>query len=432
MNMTNRLTEIVRDRGFHNLLAPRSQLRALSSQLLALSSQLLALSSLLFALSSHAGAAFVYDGALLNKDGLPQHTDQAPLTATVRVYDGPGDGTELLWERETKVLTDKTGTFHILVHDGLGKDTGNGTGKTLDVLLREYVSGSLYVTLQIAGAASEITPRQRIATVPYALHAADALGSPGDFDARRALKVREGVKVANNAQFAPTYGITVQKGLEAIGGMDANAVSASGYGLFYGPTSVGEGVSGAMLGVARSTTVDNTSTVESLDVTRGDLLVNGCSPLVKKGMIALWYGSADAVPAGWAICDGIDGRPNLVKRFPVGAGTTKSAAGGTAGDGGEPYALGATGGQEKVRLSTDQMPKHTHTVPFVQMRKVLQSDDSEHEGLAQAGGEASGGESAGDRRSTAAGGNGDGAAEHENMPSYRALYYIMYMIDTEG
>lgn len=382
--------------------------------------------------AAFAGVSFVYDGALLNTDGLPLHTDQASLTATVRVYDGIDEKARLLWERETKVRTDRNGTFRVLVHDGLGKSTGNGTGQTLDVILRENVSASLYVTLQLNGAAGEITPRQRIATSPYALHAADALAALGDFDARRALKVREGVTVAANAQFAPTQGIVAESGLDAVGGMDANAVGASGYGLFAGPTTVGGESRGAALAVARATIVSNTSTVASLDVTRSQLTVNGCSPLVRKGMIALWYGEAFKVPEGWAICDGRGGRPNLLKRFPVGAGTTRSQTGGVTGDGGEPYALGATGGAEKVRLTTEQMPKHTHNVPFRQMRKVLTSDQSEHEAVTQAGGEASDGEEVADRRSTAAGGDGDGATEHENLPAYAALYYIMYTIDTEG
>ena len=51
---------------------------------------------------------------------------------------------------------------------------------------------------------------------------------------------------------------------------------------------------------------------------------------VPAGLIAAWSGAASAVPAGWALCDGANGTPDLRGRFLVGAG----------GD----YAVGDTGG----------------------------------------------------------------------------------------
>jgi hypothetical protein len=39
------------------------------------------------------------------------------------------------------------------------------------------------------------------------------------------------------------------------------------------------------------------------------------------GMIVMWSGAIDALPAGWALCDGQDGRPDLRSRFVVGAGS---------------------------------------------------------------------------------------------------------------
>jgi len=38
------------------------------------------------------------------------------------------------------------------------------------------------------------------------------------------------------------------------------------------------------------------------------------------GMIVMWSGSAQAIPAGWALCDGTRGTPDLRSRFVVGAG----------------------------------------------------------------------------------------------------------------
>ena len=58
---------------------------------------------------------------------------------------------------------------------------------------------------------------------------------------------------------------------------------------------------------------------------------------VPAGTIAAWKGAADAVPAGWALCDGANGTPDLRGRFLVGAG----------GD----YAVGDTGGAATEELN---------------------------------------------------------------------------------
>lgn len=41
---------------------------------------------------------------------------------------------------------------------------------------------------------------------------------------------------------------------------------------------------------------------------------------VPKGTIVIWSGAADAIPSGWALCDGTNGTPNLSGRFVFGAG----------------------------------------------------------------------------------------------------------------
>jgi len=51
---------------------------------------------------------------------------------------------------------------------------------------------------------------------------------------------------------------------------------------------------------------------------------------VPKGVIVMWSGAVDQIPAGWALCDGANGTPNLKDRFVIGAGGT--------------YAVNTTGG----------------------------------------------------------------------------------------
>lgn len=68
---------------------------------------------------------------------------------------------------------------------------------------------------------------------------------------------------------------------------------------------------------------------------------------VPAGVILLWSGSAASIPAGWKLCDGTSGTPDLRDRFVVGAGSS--------------YAVGATGGADSVTLTTAQMPSHSHS-----------------------------------------------------------------------
>jgi hypothetical protein len=65
---------------------------------------------------------------------------------------------------------------------------------------------------------------------------------------------------------------------------------------------------------------------------------------VPKGVIVLWSGAIVNIPAGYVICDGTNGTPDLRNSFVVGAGST--------------YAPNATGGD----VNTGFAGSHTHTV----------------------------------------------------------------------
>lgn len=39
-----------------------------------------------------------------------------------------------------------------------------------------------------------------------------------------------------------------------------------------------------------------------------------------KGLICLWSGAIVDIPAGWSLCDGGGGRPDLRDKFVIGAG----------------------------------------------------------------------------------------------------------------
>lgn len=86
---------------------------------------------------------------------------------------------------------------------------------------------------------------------------------------------------------------------------------------------------------------------------------------IPRGIISMWAGAVDAVPSGWALCDGKNGTPNLKDRFIVGAGQS--------------YGVGNTGGSitqtpsvwtnaagtgiqvAGTAITEAQMPWHTHS-----------------------------------------------------------------------
>ncbi len=159
----------------------------------------------------------------------------------------------------------------------------------------------------------------------------------------------------------------------------------------------------------------------------GNLKASGTFNYLPRGTIVAWTGTSP--PEGWAICNGQNGTPNLQGRFVLGW----SAAGGKHGKvpGADYNQMGGSGGNQVHRLSGGEMPAHNH-------------------GMDQAGhhqhGFGVGGGGRGGSRGTSEGYNSnghfnvsvDGAGnhthrihnaggneDHNNMPPYWVLAYIM-------
>jgi hypothetical protein len=123
--------------------------------------------------------------------------------------------------------------------------------------------------------------------------------------------------------------------------------------------------------------------------------------LIPRGTIIMWHGDSRTIPKGWAICNKQNGTPDLRDRFIVGAGNT--------------YKVNATGGEERVSLKINEMPRHSHRV-FTGVKSMGNSYDWDKKGRYPAHWDNS------TYRITDEKGNGD---SHENRPPYYALYFLM-------
>ena len=126
--------------------------------------------------------------------------------------------------------------------------------------------------------------------------------------------------------------------------------------------------------------------------------------LTPPGVIVMWSGAANAIPSGWALCDGASATPDLRDRFVVGAGST--------------YAVGATGGEATHKLTVEETPTHSHAVQ-------MHNTGSEATGAGLVTSLAfqdrvfvTGGSNIGTD-------NTGGDQPHENRPPYYALCFIM-------
>lgn len=115
------------------------------------------------------------------------------------------------------------------------------------------------------------------------------------------------------------------------------------------------------------------------------------------GTIVMWSAAANAIPTGWALCDGTNNTPDLRNRFIVGAGST--------------YAVGAAGGSNSVTLTVEQMPSHEHGIKTnlngIGSGGVITYESNNYWGYGIKTSEAGGGQ------------------PHENRPPYYALCFIM-------
>ena len=305
-----------------------------------------------------AGAAFTYQGVIKEVGGATPSVKNRAIE--FRIYDSPTGG-QVLWGRAYNVLLDENGLFNTALTDAAGTEIDGVESAGLAKVLADNAGTTLYIGLTVDNSSGEISPRQALLAVPYAIHASDAASSSGAF-------VVEGKTTLKG-------GLEVSAGQVSVGSLTATNLVVDG--------TVQVGTSGEFKGY-------------------GTIPVGG---------IIRWSGAANKVPDGWKLCDGEEGTPNLNGKFIVGYDPNDS----------DYNTVGKTGGARAVTLSKDQMPSHTHEVWGRSSGYTARhNDDAEVITYANKGW----GSSSNYQKINDSGSAGNGQA-HENRPPYYAMCFIM-------
>lgn len=297
--------------------------------------------------------AMVYQGVLSDpvEGGL-----SGEQQVSFRVFKDAAGG-DPVWSKDLSVWGGPEGLFHAWLEGG-------------DELQGAFSEPERFLEVQVEGHGEAIAPRVAFTAVPQVLLARWARCAP--------------------LTFAVTGGLTV-----------SNEVMVSDAAKF----DAGANISGDLTVERNADWQDENAPVEvSGAVTAGKFAGDGIAPV---GSIVMWQNS-DTLPPGWALCDGKDGRPNLIDRFLVGVG------------GEENYGYGQMGGADTVALSWDEMPPHTHTYTTASTR------DYHFKGLAWSGSDwwQNSNENPGKCKNGYTDSYGNGEA-HENRPPYYAMVFII-------
>jgi hypothetical protein len=102
----------------------------------------------------------------------------------------------------------------------------------------------------------------------------------------------------------------------------------------------------------------------SVLLTKANLAANlpAGTALIVTNMIVIWHGLSSAVPAGWALCNGLSGTPDLRDQFIVGGAGSLPVTGSFAHVT-DPTSAG-TPVINPVTLDASNFPSHTHPIDF--------------------------------------------------------------------
>lgn len=160
------------------------------------------------------------------------------------------------------------------------------------------------------------------------------------------------LNAAGAAMVSPGYLIAPANGTQGARVQLAGPSGAGAFVLFDYATSGQPGTLGFWSNNAANTVatnvlnIDATGNLSAAGYLNGYLIKQNGNTLLPTGVIAMWSGSQATIPAGWHLCDGTAGTPNLTNRFLVCAGAT--------------YTVAQVGGAVSASVATDSQGTHSH------------------------------------------------------------------------
>lgn len=304
--------------------------------------------------------AFTYQGVVTDISGTPLRGNKI---VEFRLYTEATGGTPV-WGRARSVLLDANGLFNAEISDD-GSKLDDTPDALLANILAENANVPLYLGITVENSSGEISPRQKLLSAPYAIHASDALKASGDFSVEGTTTLK---------------GALIVKGEVTMNG-EITAQAAH----FNGDISTAGSIKAA------------------------DFEGYGVVPL---RCVLMWSGQPSDIPDGWALCNGqaVNGivTPDLRGRFVVGIDNNDS----------DYYPVGSTGGEKTHKLTVDEIPSHKHNnrcrtegyvSAFNSTPEVVTFDGhSNDNGFKDIMGDSTGGDQ-----------------PHENRPPYYAICFIM-------
>uniref|UniRef100_A0A6C0DXK5 Phage tail collar domain-containing protein n=1 Tax=viral metagenome TaxID=1070528 RepID=A0A6C0DXK5_9ZZZZ len=145
--------------------------------------------------------------------------------------------------------------------------------------------------------------------------------------------------------------------------------------------------------------------INNVSVATTQHIINAIPP----GLIMAYYYTAPMPlpPNGWAICNGLNGTPDLSGRFILGFTGAPNPI----------RPLNSIGGAEKVRLDVNELPSHTHGAFRYGFGEINRGNFGENRAVINTTLESAYNVPTGNNQA------------HENMPPYYVLYYIMKLND---
>lgn len=177
------------------------------------------------------------------------------------------------------------------------------------------------------------------------------------------------------------------------------------------------------------------SVYNNKDMTVTNLKVTGTFNMIPTGTVGMWSGDINKIPAGWALCDGTQGTPDLRGRFVLGYNKDQPIIRGSVDADGwvntntgarlnfeKCNQIGMNGGTPYHTLRVVELPPHTHKENYVTKHNIEGGCGVNQNPALLYGWESGGGCAYNKLGDTSSTGSGEG---HNNIPPYLVLAYIM-------